>query len=320
MEKMTLAFDIEGTLLDKEGKLYPQVLDIFRKADLSKTNFIFITGANYRIALNTVKQINDNLSMEIKPWIVANCGAQIYDCDNHLLVNKSLEKETVKNIVDTAIKADNKSIFMYATKDENFIESQVNGFASKNENADKNAKDSTLINKINVNNIAVGVFKRHDEKKGACSMNLKEIQGVRSGRNIDDVLTEIGDVNQLYVISLNKNKRKSIIDNLQALLGQDGTVYPGKYIEIPASTKFKALQWIVENGKDMPKSVEDVVYFGEGLNDVECLQKCKVSVARGENAVEEAKKVAKFRLDDLSIFADNLYKGEYSKLPATIQR
>ena len=75
MAKLTMAFDIEGTLLDKKGILYPQVLDIFKKADFSKTNFILLTGGSYEIAKETVKQINAHLDgNDIYPWINIHGG------------------------------------------------------------------------------------------------------------------------------------------------------------------------------------------------------------------------------------------------------
>ena len=181
---------------------------------------------------------------------------------------------------------------MYATVNGNYVEKQNGTF----------------------NNIAMTVFKRKDSKKGCSAMALKDIEGTISGREISEVLDELGAVKELYVVSLKRSKRSAMLPELAKALESEATVFGGKYMAIPASTKIEALDFIIKRGRSMPKSIEDVVYFGDGLNDVDCLKTCNISVARGEKACEEAKEVAKFSLDNLSSFADALYNGSYNNM------
>lgn len=293
MEKLTLAFDIEGTLLDKKGKLFPQVLDIFRKADFSKTNFALLTGGNYKVALETIKQINENLEKdEFRPWVAVNGGAQIYNPNGELVVDKSLSAETLDKAITTAKGIDENAIFMYATTEDNFVESQ-----------------KTLFN-----NTAMAFYKRKDAKKGCSGLSLIDVEGTNSGRKVEEILDEIGSVKGLYVVSLSGEKRAKVFNELSKSLDGEASVFGGKYMAVNPSTKLDALRYILANGRSMPKNIEDVVYFGDGLNDVECLSTCNISVARGKDACAEAVAAAKFSIDDLSNFADALYSGAYNSM------
>lgn len=291
-EKLTLAFDIEGTLLDKKGILQPEVYEIFKKADLSNTNFVFLTGGSYSIAVETVKQINDIIDGEFMPWIVSNGGSQIYAPSGNLIFDSSLDNDVITDAVKTAKEIDSGAVFMYATTDTNYVEVQQKTF----------------------NKIAMDLYKRKDAKKGCSAMNLVDVEGVATGRSLEDVLSEIGEVKELYAVSLSGSKREKLLSALENILAGRNSVYGGKYMAIPARNKLSALQYLVSSESSMPKDVTDVVYFGDGLNDVECLQACSVSIARGEQACKEAKEVAKFRVNDLSHFADALYAGEYKTL------
>ncbi len=299
----TLAFDVEGTLLDKKGNLDPDVVDIFNKAEKSKTNFVFLTGNNYRVAQCVLARINEiSEGYRVESWVAANGGSTIY-APNGLLVreySKTLPTEKLQSIIDTARAIDPKCIFMYSNVEENYIEKQ-------------NKKDL-------YNYTMLEAFKRNDKKKGDISLDLKEIEGVKSGRKLDEILAEIGEINQFFISSLNKDKQAQIYNALNEKFEGEYSVYlDGKYIAIPAQNKLQALQKIVEldhfrSRPVLPTDYREIVYFGDGVNDVECLKNCNVSVARGKYADELAKKSSTFKITNLTNFADSLYNGAYDEL------
>ena len=64
----TIACDVEGTLIDRNGNLDVRVLPLFEKADLDRTRFIFATGGSARVAQFALDEINKNSTKEKQPY------------------------------------------------------------------------------------------------------------------------------------------------------------------------------------------------------------------------------------------------------------
>lgn len=297
-KNLTLAFDVEGTLLDKKGKLDPDVLPIFEKADLSNTNFIFLTGGNIAVVDYAIEQIK-NAVPEFKSsrfWVAANGGSQIRGPSGISKI-KTFNVTRLGSFVINARANDNDCFVIYATENGNFIDIPNTKFA----------------------NIAFWFYNKKDRSKGDAALNLQPIEGLRRGRYLKDIEAEIGPIQQLFVKSLNKDTQAKVYYALKKEARSEFSVYNGRQIAVPARNKFTALQSILDAAHSvpsctMPTKAEDVIYFGDDENDVECLKKCCISVARGEQASNIAKITAKFKINNLAEFAENLYSGKYDDL------
>ena len=441
-KRYTLAFDVEGTLLNRDGKLDPDVVEIFKKADKSKTNFVFLTGSKYSVARAAVEQINNELEgfKGLESYIAANGGSEIYAPNGLRVVDKSLPLDMTAKIIGIARAIDPDSIMIYATSEGNYIEkpytalsSLAEKFGEKGRTATATQKEITVdvenytkvytdsneykiealpkgeelkalpagekvenaktgndvdrdvievdevgsfenedeiyvseapAEKLQVSNfdaqeiekgseenantesqvktailhatptsklsakernsvyvqMAVNALMRKEQKKGIASMNLIEIEGTNTGRTLEDIVSEIGEIKEIFVTSVNDAKRNLIQKKVAELVGDDYHVNAGKkHVAIPAQSKLEALQQILEidqtrlNPK-LPKKIDEVIFFGDGENDAECLAACNLSVARGEKVSAKAKAAAKFKIKNLSNFADSLYSGEYDEI------
>lgn len=284
-KKLTLAFDIEGTLLDKTGKLDKDVIDIFKKADKDLTTFILLTGGNERVAQGALQQINEAIGgKEIKAWIGANGGGLIIDPNGNKVLDVHFPASVVDDVIKTSYKIDQNAVLIYATEKGNFVE-----------------KPRSVANTI-----LLHFFKKHDEKKGVASIKLKELAHLPKWGTASDLIVKLGFIQEIFVYASNESKQK-ICEHLQKQYAGRYAVFDEKIISISANTKLQALYQICAMDKNAPQNVADVVYFGDGLNDLACLRHCKVSVARGEQAHDVVKQSAKYQLSNLSQFADELY-------------
>lgn len=290
-KKLTLAFDVEGTLLDKTGKLDLDVIDIFKKADKRQTTFILLTGGSLSVAQDALRQINEAIGgVPIKAWIGANGGGLIYSPDGKNVKNEHFAESDIEDALLYARAVDKNCIAMYATEKGNFVD----------------CPDSIA------NKVAMYFFKKHDAKKGSAGMKLQDID-IASFKNIDDLINEIGNINEMYFFTLSKDKKAEIHSKLAMLFGDNYSTYSEKYISAPAMNKWFALKEIQKLDANLPQDVRDIIYFGDGENDIACLKWCNLSVARGEQATTIAKNSAKRRLNNLSAFADEIYGIEQEK-------
>lgn len=297
-KNLTIAFDIEGTLLNNKGKLDPDVLPIFEKADFKNTNFIFLTGGNISLADYAIEQIR-NAVPEFKSsrfWVALNGGSHVRGPSGISKI-EAFNAVRLGRFISNARAYDNDCFLIYVTEKGNFIDIPASHFAKT----------------------AFWFYNKKDKSKGNAALNLQPIEGLKQGRSMQDIEAEIGPIQQLFVKSFNKNAKSKVYYALKKEAGNEYSVYKGRQIAIPARNKLAALQCILDTAHSipsctMPANIEDVIYFGDDENDVECLKKCKISVARGEQASDTVKKFAKFKLNNLAEFAENLYSGKYNDL------
>lgn len=313
-KRLTIALDIDGTLIDKTGNLDPRVMSIFADAEFSMTRFILVTGGTYKSARLALQKINDSLSQDenaknhgkqIRPYIATNSGGSIYAPDGRLIYDSYLDTDKVFELTIAARKADDCSVMIYVAEDTYFIESQDELKYSR-------------VDRMVMNNALMHIFKGKESKKGEAGLTFGETKRLTSKESLERFATEHNGIQSLYVVptSVSKEKKASVIGALKENAG-DLSVYKGFAVEIPASTKKKAIQFILDNQINniaYAESVSEVVYFGDGVNDVELLEACNVSVARGEQAKEVAVNAAKFVVNDCKEFTDDLYSGKFDAL------
>ena len=293
--RLTLAFDIDGTLIRGNGKLDKDVYSIFQKADKQRTSFIFMTGNDINVALDCVKQINAILpkNEQIKPYIATSCGAKIYSPEMEIIYDSKIDKEVVEDLVTGARKEDRDVVFMYRNDEENCIEKQ------------HIAKNFNLVK--------MTVFKRREKRKKESGMKLVDISK-------DDYLQYADNIKNLFVVPSKKKYRPAVMKSLEKVtLYSKQKIYNGTFIQIPASTKKEALIKILEHNSklevadlNMPKAEDyrKVIYFGDGTNDAELLRECEISFARGKKAKEVAVENAKYHYQNLDQVSNAIYVSE----------
>jgi len=287
--------DIDETLINKKGELDPAVYDIFTKADLDRTQFILMTGNSADTANDCVAKINAILpeGKTIKPWISTSCGSIIINPNGEVVKQSNLEKTFMKGVSYLAEREDPKSIIMLRSGNKNYIDKQKS---------------------LSINGILMYLYKYKEAKKGTAGLQFTDID--KSKR---DYIINSQEVQNMFVVSLSKKHKAKIDKEIQRFASQyyapnhiQYPVYPGFATQTPAMSKENALQLILKFDPTLCDDITDVIYFGDGTNDVECLKQCKYSIARGENAKPAAIQAAKYHYTNLSTVAEALYSDEQS--------
>ena len=316
MENKTLAFDIDGTIIGKDGKIDSKVMALFNKADLNHTTFIFLTGGTSLSALKTLKLINDNLNnptgKTIKAYYAADCGSKIVSPEGSVIKNETLSTDEVDNIIKAVRDTDKGSAVIYAARNCYFIEKQ-----------EQLRKASLRYIK---NALLLFLYKRSENKKGNMGITINTCDYIKSKSDIERFIADNGKISSIFIAptSGDKNIKKQVVSAVKAAAGKH-PLYDGTLACVAADSKLNALKTILEIEKSNPNStcvenVEEVVYFGDGTNDIELLEACNLSIARGAKLKDRVAKAATMQLDDCTEFASDLYSGEYDNVIEGNQR
>lgn len=309
MEYRTLAFDIDGTIINNEGKVDSKVMALFNKADLNKTTFIFLTGGTSLNALKALRLINKNLNnptgKEIKAYYTSDCGAKIVSPDGKVIQDNAFSTDEIFNIVEAVRNADNGSAIIYATRNAYFIENQ------------EHLKSGSFGRYVK-NGVMLHLYKRSERKKGDMGIVINECNYVKDKQEIASFIATNGEIASIFIAptSHDKDVKMQVLNSVKDA-AQNHPLYSGRLACVAYDSKLSALKTILEIEKDNPKyadSVRQVVYFGDGTNDIEMLETCNLSIARGEKLKEKVVNAATIKLDDCTEFASKLYSGEYDQV------
>lgn len=282
--KKTLAFDIDGTLMNRKGELLPEVFPIFQNKKITECNLIFATG-NFK---STVKAFWKKLILnfphikDMKPYFASATGSVIYSPDGKVLLRYSLNKEKLLKSVKEIIGIDPDCDFLLATENLIYIPYP------------KTAQKVTDFK----------AFIQHEKNKGEIGLPL-----TMEKKSPEQIINGKEDILCMFIFNCTKKER--IHPMLQKEFSKEGYgVSWDKFLDIismSAGTKWKALKTITESEKKHPvlgdfvTDAKDIYYFGDDANDIECLQNCKFSVARGgERLKAEVIESAKYHADDLT--------------------
>jgi len=315
-KKLTIAMDITDTLLDKKGKLDKNVFDLFLKADLARTTFIFISGHSFNTADDCINQVNNILpdGKKVNGYIVTNCGARIYDINGKLLEDNPMPNNYAKDIFGITKMIDKKSVMMYCSNEENFVEKQP---------------------KISKTGVLFYFYKRRERKKEGSGIQFIDIP-----QNDKEILTK--PIHNIFVVSLNHYLKPVLLYNQQAVAHfyntnriesrftdntdidiinyykdkkiekPDFHIYDDFAIQVPAKSKEFAIKRILDLDKsgNLPTDISEVICFGDSSTDTEMLKQSKISFARGEKVEPLIKEVSKYHYINLEKVADALYGDE----------
>lgn len=165
--------------------------------------------------------------------------------------------------------------------------------------------------------IAKNILRRCDELELAWSVSIEDSTNlVTRNEKIESLITNINflrniivDPNYDYtnetcirrIIIENNEEKYNQIDEIKKIGFMHYEGSPFAFVE--PDDKYKGIKKIVEM---QGGSEEDIIVFGDGINDLKMFKKAKTSVAMG-NAIDELKEIATFITDDAD--SDGIYNA-----------
>lgn len=283
--KKILAFDIDGTLVDGEKNIQPGVLSLFKDERIKNCVVLFLTGNT----ITTVNRVKADLSVlvnnknTVNSYFTTLCGSIIYDKHNNIVLERFLCRKRLKFLLEEAIKIDPDCLFMFMNKNQ-----QVFNHITK-----------PKIRKI------------LEEKLDFVNMDRNEMKF-----DDEDFITLLPKLPRIYLTNIFSAKHANEIYEALAPFAQDAGYHiycePFKgMIQISANSKLRALKYMtakLKHDKVFDGNLSDVIYFGDGANDIECLKACGFSVARGTDLENDVVENSDLYTEDLSPHLNTLLK------------
>lgn len=245
------AFDLDGTLLEDNGEINPQTIKSLNEAAKKGHKLIIATGRGLSSVLPFVDQVNVE-------YLVCSNGSVLFDVKNNKVENlKPLEMDVYEDFLEEA--KNNENIFFTASGIQNIF--VVNTFKSLEEKYDKNY----------INELLKGTEPVSDD---FAREKIEEDVFIQAAIKSDEkTIKELADK---YKIKY-KDKYNVVITNKV-------------YLDINPlnASKYYALSAALKN---LDKSSEDLICFGDSDNDLDMLKNASKGYAM-EHATEKLKKVA----------------------------
>lgn len=284
MDKI-LAFDVDGTLADEDSNIQQGVQSVFKDERIKNCAVIFVTGNT----LTTIKRLRKKLlaisnhNLPINSYSATLGGALICDSQNNIVFEKRICKRRLRKILDACVSVDPQSFFLVLQKDKQVF--------------------------LNITSQAIKeiVLKKLEH------INLDKSEIDFNDQNYQQALPKMGRVYEVNIMCPNDVKR--VFETVKPLADEAGYFCYCEenlnMVSISSNTKLKALKHIVRcmrSSGEYTKQLKDVVYFGDGMNDLECMRACELSIARGTNLDPQIVKASKFYAEDVTPFLDEIFK------------
>lgn len=252
------AFDLDGTLVDKKGKLVNGVVELFNNTIKQNMypKFLICTGNDVGAVKETVNEINNELKTKynqepIKFAISACAGAVIIDEDGKQIRETSLSYDDFNNIFEKTKSIDPKAIVLFRD-DKNLY------YTAPKSLSKENLKILTL--KIITKLKPIGDFK---------------VVALDASKR--DALLKANKIRSLEILTLSSEKNKIITGALSKEF-KDLTVSPGFTIQVSDGSKLDSIREVFGD------NLEEVMYMGDGYNDIIPMKSCKISFAVGKKS------------------------------------
>ncbi len=287
MKKITLAIDLNGTLLDEEGKkLNSAFVWFFTKYDIDTMNIVFITGGTKRVANYAVTLLNKmfkdsnycgtNKGKVLKPYIATNCGAKIYNPNGQIIKDVNIPAEKITTIVETARKSDPACAVLFNVGDRYIVDDQ---------------EALRTLSKIRYwRNVKIFAKKQEEQQElGDAGIHLEQTKlRVMTMDDVNNFLERYGNVQGITVMATTiLSNSKLIFRAMKSAFANNSKrdlhmFRDGRKLEISPSDKKMAMQCIIDAEKDNPdfaKSLEQVICIGNNTNDVNLFKSTHYGVA-----------------------------------------
>lgn len=268
-----IATDLDGTLLNEQGKISPENVQAIKKATDLGIKFVVATGRSYGAASGPLKDAG-----LISPIISMN-GAVTYDTEGNVMREALLDKTVARQI---QLACEKEEIYfevftsngIYSTSREYFIEVMVDVLRTINPDAsEKDLRESA-------------------------NMRFQE-EPVEFISDYDRLFT-MNDLKiyKILAFSINKEKLVRVQTELKDEAGITITSSGDINLEFnnPDAQKGIALE---ELANDLGIEMQDVMALGDNFNDVSMLEKAGRGVAMG-NAADAIKEVCSYSTDSNS--------------------
>ncbi len=256
MDYKKFAFDLDGTIIDKKGNIRAGFINLIQKIMTTVENpqIVICTGNNNKYAENIIKKINESLienfgddAKKIVPTIISFGGAQITYI-NGFYLREPLSLELVQKIEYYSKLVDKKAVILINTQD---------GYHYKQPN---------LLSK---DRATMGVLKLAMPLLGASDFQVSALKDEDYEKCIENK-----KVLSMEILSLDFGKKQLLLKTLQDQI-PECSFSNGTTIQVSPISKCKTLETVCNN-------LEEVVYFGDGYNDINLLEKCGLSFAFGD--------------------------------------
>ena len=255
MKKM-IVMDLDGTLLNEEGKVTQKTRDYLKKLKQDGHIIAIATGRILKKALTATDEA------EFANYIVADAGAAVYKKKNDEW--KKIYVECIpKNVVEDIVS-------MFDDEKYRYID-----ICSKNQ-----------IDMLSTKYYSESMTTINYTKKEEIIKNIKETIHVSAGFENNKFVEEYKKIFSEKYPELDITIMQDSFDNVQWI-----EMFP------KGSEKYKGIYKIsqIENIEN-----KDIIAFGDGLNDVDMIEKCGVGVAM-KNALPEVKEKSNFVTDKTNL-------------------
>ncbi|MGN1227556.1 MAG: HAD hydrolase family protein [Christensenellales bacterium] len=260
MKYNKFAFDMDGTLVDSHFKLNEGVVNFFynilTKVDNPK---ILINSGNsvenalhafYLIKAELNKKYGSEVADKFKISISGFAGSVVIDENGHTIWNKGISISNY-NIINQIISGIDENSFIIARTKEGLAYNKPNLVS----------KDRVIVELIKM---LYNLMGPGNDK----TIGLSEQDFIK--------LFEEKKVRSLEILSLNKMLNKEITRVLSSALNGKLTVSGGMCVQVSCGSKLQSIKQIF--GDDL----QNVVYVGDGYNDIPPLSMCGKTFALGQ--------------------------------------
>ena len=272
------AFDLDGTLVNGNGEVCKGVTYFFFSllSNIKNPNITICTGNNKGATDEIVDAINRKLKENydisdenlLKPEIITFGGAQIFDKDGNLIKSSPLTKDNFLQI-EKIVRAIDKKAILFANTESGLIYRQPKLISTKN----------IIVNLIKSLTPVIGLGKH----------KISQVSQEEFMSKLDK-----GEIFSLEILSVNSKLKKEIFNNLNNII-KDLDFSRGATIEVCNGKKVKAISHNTQ--------LENIMFVGDGYNDISCLKGCGISFALGKKL--EVLNSAKYAVDDFT----DIYKA-----------
>ncbi len=255
-------FDIEGTLLDSDGKIRPGAIEMFT-AIKNKTDrkILFESGMNEKEVFSIISKINNELdeTCKLTPCVASCCGSRVINEKGELIFSDCISYNDIQNINRILLKYSPSTAIVYRTSTENVIckiEELYTEFDKKLTTEEQNK----------LNNIYQILYSTHN-----VPLLCREV-----GYNELIQMLNKGEVFSLEIAGIDLNNDPALNTKIAKEIAKSTGL---KYclsvtMQLSKQDKFTALVNFV--GLEQAKKAS---YMGDSANDIVCLKKCGHSVS-----------------------------------------
>lgn len=259
--------DLDGTFLNSKHEVIEENVKALKAAQDKGMEIAIATGRNYGNVLALC------LRAGLKPHVISNNGAFVYNKDGNLIKGIGLEKSYIKGALDWLAYRN----YFYTLCTDHVVYMP------------DNAKEILTSDYDNATNHVTKMTP--EELKEGIELFLKLDSAVFIN-DFNEILEQDLIFGNISAITLDHDKLSLGREYFSRYEGMSMTIAGNNIFEMihPSVSKGNALEHLVAH---LDVSLQDVMAFGDNYNDISMLKKVGVSVAVG-NAEEEVKKVSKY--------------------------